>query len=190
MLWKLVSVGLLLAVGLAAVVMTFAELRGQPAEVAEGKPAPKVELPAVNVSTVLPDHKDGKTLALDTFRGKKNIVLFFYPKALTPGCTVESCGFRDRVEQFAQLDTVVIGISVDDVELQSQFVAKHNLNFPLLCDTQKTVSKAFGVLGANGLSLRKTFVIDKQGIIRKIYDQVDVRKHPDEVLAWIKENLK
>ncbi|MCS7016629.1 MAG: peroxiredoxin [Gemmatales bacterium] len=103
---------------------------------------------------------------------------------------MESCGFRDRIEQFAQLDTVVIGISVDDAASQSKFVEKNNLNFPLLCDTERSVSKAFGVLGANGLAQRKTFVMDKQGVLRKIYDKVDPKKHPDEVLAWIKENLK
>ncbi|GBD34941.1 Putative peroxiredoxin bcp [bacterium HR36] len=84
----------------------------------------------------------------------------------------------------------MIGISVDDFASQSKFADQHNLNFPLLCDTEKTVTMAFGVLGANGLAQRKTFVIDKQGVVRKIYDKVDVKKHPDEVLAWIKENLK
>ncbi len=189
MLTKPLCPGLLLAVSIL-VMLNFARVQGQSAAVAEGKPAPKVELPAVNIATALPDQKDAKTLSLDAFRGKKNVVLFFFPKALTSGCTVESCGFRDRIEQFAQADTVVIGISVDDVAAQTKFVQQNQLNFPLLCDTEKTVTKAFGVLGANGLAQRKTFVIDKQGVIRKIYDKVDVKKHPDEVLAWIKENLK
>jgi peroxiredoxin Q/BCP len=186
---KLCCPGLLILAGWV-LVLGFARVHGQGSAVAEGKPAPKVELPAVNVATALPDQKDAKTLSLDAFRGKKNVVLFFFPKALTSGCTIESCGFRDRIEQFAQADTVVIGISVDDVAAQTKFVEQNQLNFPLLCDTEKTVTKAFGVLGANGLAQRKTFVIDKQGVVRKIYDKVDVKKHPDEVLAWIKANLK
>jgi peroxiredoxin Q/BCP len=103
---------------------------------------------------------------------------------------VESCGFRDKVEQFAQVDTVVVGISVDTLDLQQKFTDKNKLNFPLLADDGKTVTKVFGVLGTSGLATRKTFVIDKQGVLRKVYDKVTPANHPEEVLKYVKEELK
>src|SRR5436309_2930500 len=128
------------------------------AKVEEGKPAPKVELEATQIEKVLPDKKDAKTLTLKDFKGKKNVVLFFYPKAMTRGCTVESCGFRDRTEKFAALDTVVIGVSTDNLDAQQQFTTKENLNFPLLADSGKTATQAFGALSrANGAASRYTF---------------------------------
>src|SRR5262249_41841640 len=110
-----------------------------------GKPAPAIDLPATSVGTVLPDKKDAKTLNLKDLHGK-NVVLFFYPRAMTKGCTVESCGFRDRVDKFAALDTVVLGISTDTVDLQDQFTKKEKLSFPLLADSKKEVTKAYGAL--------------------------------------------
>src|SRR5437763_12541909 len=139
-------------------------------KVEEGKPAPNVELEATQIEKVLPDKKDAKTLKIKDFKGKKNVVLFFYPKAMTPGCTVESCGFRDRIKKFEDLDTVVIGISTDNLTNQMKFTQKENLNFPLLADPEKKVTKELGVLNAErGLANRVTFVIDKTGVVRKIY---------------------
>jgi len=164
----------------------------EPAKVEVGKPAPNVELEATQIEKVLPDKKDAKTLALEDFKGKKNVVLFFYPKAMTPGCTVESCGFRDRIKKFDDLDTVVIGISTDNLTNQRKFTEKENLNFPLLADPEKKVTKEFGVLNTDrGVANRVTFVIDKAGVLRKIYRSGTVKpnKHPDEVLGFIKENL-
>src|SRR5262249_24290841 len=120
----------------------------------------------------------------------KTVVLFFFPKAMTPGCTVESCGFRDKIEDLAKLDTVVIGISVDTLEDQQKFTDKEKLNFPLYADTTKEVTKAYGVLGSNGLPMRQTFIIDKEGNVRKIFTTVKPQGHPDEVITYIKENLK
>jgi len=154
-----------------------------------GKPGPKVDLPATQIESVFPDRKGAKTLNLADFQGKKNVVLFFYPRALTSGCTVESCGFRDKVADFAKLDTVIIGISTDTLELQQKFTDKHMLNFPLFADTDKTVTKAFGVLNPNGTAQRKTFVFDKKGVLRKIYDKVTPASHPEEVLKFVKEEL-
>ncbi len=108
-----------------------------------GEPAPAFDLPATQIDKVLPDKKDAKTLSLKDLKGK-NVVLFFYPKALTKGCTIESCGFRDRVEKFAALDTVIVGISNDTLELQGKFTSKEKLSFPLLADTDKSVTKAYG----------------------------------------------
>ena len=119
------------------------------------------------------------------------MVLYFYPKAMTSGCTVESCGFRDVADQFAKLDTVVIGISTDKLDAQQQFTDKEKLNFPLMADADKSASQAFGVLSrANpNMASRYTFVIDKEGIIRKVYLKVNPQNHPEEVLAYVKENL-
>ena len=92
-----------------------------------------------------PIKKGDKTLKLSDLKGKKNVVLFFYPKAMTRGCTIESCGFRDVADKLAALDTVVIGISVDKLDDQQKFTDKEHLNFPLLADDTKAVTKAFGV---------------------------------------------
>jgi peroxiredoxin Q/BCP len=155
----------------------------------EGSPAPDVNLPATQIEKALPDKKGEKTLKLSDLKGKKNVVLFFYPKAMTRGCTIESCGFRDVAEKLADLDTVVIGISTDKVEDQQKFTDKEKLNFPLLADDGKETTKAYGALGANGMASRYTFVIDKQGTIRKVYTKVSPNSHPDEVVKFVKENL-
>jgi peroxiredoxin Q/BCP len=100
---------------------------------------------------------------------------------------MEACGFRDRNEQFAQVNTVVIGISTDKIEDQKKFAAKENLNFPLFADAGKKAAQDYGVLMPNGkYAQRVTFVIDKQGIVRKVYAVTDIRKHPDEVLSFVK----
>lgn len=154
-----------------------------------GKPAPNFDLPATQIGKVLPDKKDARTLSLKDLRGK-NVVLYFYPKAMTPGCTKESCGFRDQTKAFAKLNTVIIGISTDNLAAQEKFTKKENLNFPLLADADKTVTKEYGVLNPKrGLPLRKTFVIDKEGVVRKIYNDVSPVAHPKEVLTYIKEHL-
>src|SRR5690242_15447828 len=81
-----------------------------------GQPAPAIELPATQIEKILPDKKDAKTLSLKDLEGKKNVVLYFYPKAMTKGCTKESCQYRDRTREFAKLDTVIIGISTDKLD--------------------------------------------------------------------------
>jgi peroxiredoxin Q/BCP len=153
-----------------------------------GKPAPAIDLPATSVGTVLPGKKGEATLTLKDLKGK-NVVLFFYPKAMTKGCTVESCGFRDRVEKFAAVGTVILGISTDKLDAQDQFTKKEKLSFPLLADPEKKVTKAYGALGPKGFASRYTFVIDKNGVLRKVYTKVSPANHPDEVLNYVKENL-
>lgn len=156
----------------------------------EGKPAPAVKL-QVTQPEKLGAAKDAKEFDLASLKGKKNVVLFFYPKAMTPGCTVESCGFTKITDEFAKVDTVVIGISTDNLENQQKFTEKEKLTTPLFADPDKKVTKAFGALAANGnVASRYTYVIDKKGVVRKIYNKVDVNKHPEEVLMYVKENLK
>jgi peroxiredoxin Q/BCP len=158
-----------------------------------GKPAPEITLEAANIKTAFPDKKDAKTLSLPKDVKGKNVVLFFYPKAMTRGCTIESCGYRDLIKDFEGLDTVVIGISTDKLEDQVKFTEKEKLNFPLLADADQKVTKEFGILGKSGFAQRTTYVIDKKGIVRKIYtgdETKDVMKHPSDVLSYVKENLK
>jgi peroxiredoxin Q/BCP len=155
----------------------------------EGSPAPDISLPATQIDKVLPGDKGSPTLKLSDLKGKKNVVLFFYPKAMTSGCTVESCGFRDVADKLAALDTVVIGISVDKLDDQQKFTDKEHLNFPLFADTDKSATKAYGALSARGMASRYTFIIDKQGVIRKVYTTVTPKSHPEEVVTFVKENL-
>jgi peroxiredoxin Q/BCP len=154
-----------------------------------GKRAPPIDLPAVNVEAALPEKKGAKALRLSDLKGK-NVVLFFYPKALTAGCTIESCGFRDRAADFKKRDTVLLGISTDPLAKQDEFAKKNQLNFPLLADADKKVAKAYGVLTDNGFAKRVTFVIDRQGVVRKVYDKVVARDHPAEVLKFVEQGLE
>ena len=176
---------------LAAALGTLVALAGAWAAdtaIKEGDKAPDVALPATQISKVLPGKKDGDTLSLKDLKGK-NVVLFFYPKAMTRGCTVESCGFRDVAADFAKLDTVVLGISTDDLAAQQQFTDKEKLNFPLLADPEKKLTRVFGALSERGFASRYTFVIDKTGTVRKVYTTVSPANHPAEVLEYVKTNL-
>jgi peroxiredoxin Q/BCP len=134
--------------------------------------------------TLLSD--DGKPVKLSDYRGVSNVILYFYPKDQTPGCTTEACNFRDNLSQFKDLNTVILGVSVDDVASHQAFKEKDNLNFTLLADPDKTVVKEYGVQGILGMALRVTFVIDKDGIIRKIYPKVDPSKNYAELLEFLK----
>ena len=155
-----------------------------------GQPAPAFDIPATQIGKVLPAKKDAKKIRLKDFENKKNVVLFFFPKAMTPGCTRESCKFRDLSDDFAKLNTVVLGISTDKLDAQKKFTDKESLNFPLLADPDKKITKAYGVLSPRGVANRATFVIDKKGIVRKIYPKANADKNPKEVLDWIKKNLQ
>lgn len=169
--------------------VTSGNIMAEEEKVEVGKKAPDVTLPATSIEKALPDKKDASTLSLKDFRGKRNVVLYFYPRAMTPGCTKESCGFRDKMPDFAKLDTVVIGISTDNLASQQKFTEKEGLVFPLFADADKSVTKKFGVLGPKGNAMRWTFVIDKEGTVRKIYDKVTPADHPQEVLEFVKAEL-
>ena len=130
---------------------------------------------------------DGKILGLKDFAGK-NIVLYFYPKDDTPGCTKEACSFRDNIQPIRSLGAEVIGVSVDSAESHKKFSTKYKLSFPLISDKQKRIAKAYGVLKDLGVSTRRvTFLIDKNGKIAKIFPKVDVSTHTEEVVAALKE---
>lgn len=142
-----------------------------------GDKAPAFELPAV---------PEGR-IKLSQFKGQ-NVVLYFYPRDNTPGCTTEACDFRDSLEQFQQLEAVVLGVSTDDVDSHQKFAAKYELPFPLLADTEHLVAEKYGAWGEKsnygkkymGL-IRSTFLIDKQGKIAAIWPNVRVAGHVAQV---------
>jgi peroxiredoxin Q/BCP len=137
---------------------------------------------------------DMETFRLSSLLGEKNIVLYFYPKDDTPGCTMEATEFSDHEEDFAEFDTVVIGVSRDDCISHGAFRDKYGLSVLLLSDTESRVCKKYGVLYEKEVDghkvaaiQRSTFVIDKQGKLRHVLYGVHAHKHPDEVLNLIKE---
>ncbi|MBB3059993.1 thioredoxin-dependent thiol peroxidase [Microbulbifer rhizosphaerae] len=141
-------------------------------------------------------NQSGEKVSLKDFRDKKNVVLYFYPKALTPGCTTQACGIRDSAGDFTKLDTAVLGVSPDPESKLQKFIDKHELNFDLLADEDHKVADKYGCWGLKkfmgreymGL-LRTTFIIDKNGRLRHIIDKVKTKSHHDDVLGWIRENL-
>lgn len=136
--------------------------------------------------------QDGTPLTLSSFRGKKNVVLYFYPKDDTPGCTKEACGFRDEMETLSAKETVVLGVSPDDEKSHRKFIEKFDLNFTLLADTENAISTAYESYGEKtnygrtymGV-LRKTYLIDKNGRIARIWQKVTPEGHAQEVLDAI-----
>ena len=138
----------------------------------------------------------GETVSLADFAGKKNIVLYFYPKAMTPGCTTQACGIRDSKAEFADLDTVVLGVSPDPYPRLARFEEKQDLNFDLLSDEDHAVTESYGCwdlkkfMGREFMGvLRTTFVIDKKGKIALVMNKVKTKTHHEDVQNWIKENL-
>ncbi len=135
---------------------------------------------------------DGSPLNLSDFRGK-NIVLYFYPKDNTPGCTVEACDFRDALTSLRNKDTVVLGVSKDSLASHDKFIQKHQLSFPLLSDETKMVLQMYDswkektMFGKKYMGIvRNTFLIDKEGFIRHIWKKVKVKGHVQNVLNAIK----
>ena len=125
---------------------------------------------------------DGKTVHLKDYVGKSNIVLYFYPKDDTKGCTAEACGIRDTFDEFKGLDATVFGASFDSVESHKAFIAKYNLPFVLLADTDKKVATTYGVADENSKAAsRVTFVIDKAGKIAYVNPKVNPATHAAEL---------
>jgi peroxiredoxin Q/BCP len=149
----------------------------------EGKPAPDFELPDAN----------GSTTKLHDLTATGNVVLYFYPKDMTPGCTREACDFRDNLKRVQAAGAQVVGISADPPQAHQKFTSKYELNFPLLSDPDKRLLKAYGVFKKKSLYGREfmgiertTFLIDRHGTIRKVFPKVKVEGHADAVLAALK----
>ena len=145
-------------------------------------------LAPANVGEKAPDFKllsqDGVNVTLSQFLGKKNVVLYFYPKDESPGCTKEACRFRDRYEMFKEKGAEVVGVSSDSVESHKLFAERYSLPFTLLSDSENLVRKLYGVPSTMGiLPGRVTFVIDKNGIVRHIFSsQREPEKHIEEAI--------
>ena len=139
-----------------------------------GSKAPNFTLPS----------QSGELVSFRDSLGEKPVVLFFYPKDDTPGCTKEACTFRDEYEQFSELDTEVIGISSDSVDSHKSFAKKHNLPFTLLSDKGEKVRRLYNVPNTFGLFPgRVTYVIDREGIVRRVFSsQIGVERHVQEAL--------
>jgi len=122
-----------------------------------------------------------KSYTLSDYFGKSPVVIYFYPKANTSGCTKQACGIRDSYESFESNEIVIIGISVDPISDIKEFVKDHNLNFPLLSDQSKEISNKYEVLNKIGMSSRVTFIVDKEGKLSHIIRDVDVDTHASQV---------
>lgn len=138
--------------------------------------------------------QDGNKVSLKQFRDKKNVVVYFYPKAQTPGCTVQACGIRDSKKALAKIDTVVLGISPDPVAKLARFTDKQDLNFTLLSDEDKAVTEKYGAWGLKKFMgkefmgvLRSSFIVGKDGRLKHIMDKVKTKSHHDDVMALVKE---
>lgn len=146
----------------------------------EGQKAPPIQA----------QDQNGRTIKLSDFEGKSIVVLYFYPKDDTPGCTKEACSLRDGHAELKAAGAVVLGVSSDDVKSHEAFSAKYHLPFSLLADPDKAIINAYGVkMFGLGYAKRVTFVIDRQGVIRKIFQDVKPAGHDQEVLAAVK-NLR
>jgi peroxiredoxin Q/BCP len=150
------------------------------ATVAEGKPAPALTLPA----------SDGTKVSLRDFKGTKQVVLYFYPKDNTPGCTREACDFRDQAARLKRKGAVVLGVSRDSLASHDKFIRKFALPFLLLSDEDGAICEKYDVIREKNLYGKKvrgiersTFVIDRDGKVRKVFRKVKVDGHVDEVLA-------
>lgn len=164
-------------VALAALVIAAAAIAQDAPAI--GKPAPAFRL----------QDQDGKWHSLEDYRGRW-VVVYFYPKDNTPGCTTQACELRDNIFAFRDIGAVILGISVDDVASHKAFAAEHGLPFPILADAGKAVSTSYGVLtrflGMMELARRDTFIIDPVGRIARHYMKVDPKGHSEMVLAELK----
>ena len=149
----------------------------------QGRKAPSFELP----------DGDGRPVKLADLIGKQSLVLYFYPKDMTPGCTIEACSFRDNIPAIKRLGAAVVGISADPGPSHAKFTGKYDLNFPLLSDTENRIGKLYCVYKMKSLYGRQfmgiertTFVIDRDGTVLKVFPKVKVNGHTDAVIETLK----
>jgi peroxiredoxin Q/BCP len=133
---------------------------------------------------------DGRHLRLRDFRGRRHVVLYFFPKDFTPGCTKEACSFRDHRAEVARLDAEIVGVSLDSVDKHASFAEKYKLPYPLVSDRDGMIAKKYGVARLGGWlpTRRVTFVIDKEGVIQNVIQaELSIDMHIDEALATLKK---
>lgn len=139
--------------------------------------------------------QNGKKISLNDFAGK-NLILYFYPKDNTPGCTAEACSLRDGRSILQEMGFEVLGVSPDSEVSHDKFIDKHSLNFPLVADTDKAIAMAYGVWGEKKMAgraymgiLRTTFIIDKHGIITRIFDKVNTKDHFGQIIDTLNKKF-
>jgi len=172
----------LLLVVVVVLVLLVPRLLSRSSPPSQGTAAPDFTLPS----------QEGSSVTLKDYRGKW-VVLYFYPKDETPGCTREAHNFQRDQDRYAQKNAVILGVSVDSVDSHKKFCTKEGLNFKLLADTAGKVSEAYGSLTNMGVvkfAARHTFIIDPTGKIAKVYTSVDPTKHSEEVLAALDQLQK
>ena len=167
-------------VSVAIVFVALAAMAANPAmPPTEGTPAPAFTLPS----------QEGAQVSLDQFKGKW-VVLYFYPKDFTSGCTLEAHNFQRDIDKYTKMNAVIVGVSVDNVDSHKSFCTKEGLNFKLLADPNHTVVEKYGsTMDHDGTTMaaRNTFLIDPSGVIRKVYVKVSPQGHSDEVLAELQK---
>ena len=148
-----------------------------------GNLAPEFSLP----------NQNNENIRLEDFRGKNNVLLYFYPKASTPGCTIQACGIRDHYEEFKQLSTVVLAVSPDGSSKLKKFDTKYNLDFQLLGDEDHAVADSYGVWGLKKFMgrefmgiIRTSFLIGSNGKLLHIFEKINTKTHHDDVINYIK----
>jgi len=166
------------AYGAAALLLTASSFVARAADLpAEGSKAPDFTLQS----------QEGKSVSLKDFKGQW-VVLYFYPKDMTQGCTIEAHNFQRDQDQYTAKKAAIVGVSADSIDSHQQFCTKENLTFKLLADPQKTMIGSYGSLAPNGaVAARNTFLIDPNGVIRKVYTQVKPNPHSEEVLAALNQ---
>src|SRR5690606_1899421 len=142
------------------------------------------------------NNQHGEAISLSSFKDRKNVLLYFYPKASTPGCTVQACGIRDSLQEFATLDTVVLGVSPDEATKLQKFVNKYDLNFDLLADTDHKVAEDYGVwdlkkfMGREYMGvIRTSFLIDKSGHVVHTTEKVNTKTHDQDMLNILRNGI-
>jgi peroxiredoxin Q/BCP len=167
-----------ICIGLAlSLALSFAAVAAEVPAV--GQQAPAVALPS----------QDGGTVDLKSFHGKW-VVLYFYPKDMTQGCTIEAHNFQQDLPKYEKLNAAIVGVSVDSTDSHQQFCTKESLTFKLLADTGKKVVDEYGSLSPSGVAARNTFLIDPSGKIVQVWTKVSPQKHSEEVLAALAEKQK
>ena len=141
-------------------------------------------------------NQDGEKVQLKDFKGKSLVVLYFYPKAMTPGCTIQACGLRDSKKELTKLNTIAIGISPDLPSKLLKFIDKEDLNFELLSDPEHEIAEKYGVWGKKKFMgkeyigiIRTTFIIGTDGKLKTVLDDFTTKNHHQEVIDYIKEHL-
>jgi len=145
----------------------------------------------LKVGTPAPDFEatldDGSSFRLSDLRADKNVVLYFYPKSFSGGCTAQACSFRDNYDSISAYDAVIVGVSADAVDSQAAFKTRYELGFPLVADEDKRVSNLYGTIGSFGIRARVTYIIDKQGVIRSAFrHDIAIGRHQEDVITALK----